>query len=119
MKNLAWLLPCWVWKYCFAQLPRERVLLDGRTRFLIRLDEEFALVYDPQGKAMLPKLYPSESKDPRYRANSSFRYLRKAEACVQPDVEGASSCEPVVYGIDPVLARKVIKEAQWIISSIH
>jgi len=54
MKNWAWLLPCWVWKYFFAQLPRERVLLDGRTRFLIRVDEEFALVYDPQGKAMLP-----------------------------------------------------------------
>jgi len=54
MKNWAWLLPCWVWKYFFAQLPRERVLLDGRTRFLIRLDEEFALVYDPQGKTMLP-----------------------------------------------------------------
>ena len=32
----------------------KRVLLNGRTRFLIRLDEEFALVYDPQGKAMLP-----------------------------------------------------------------
>jgi hypothetical protein len=54
MKNWAWLLPCWVWKYFFAQLHRERVLLDGRTRFLIRLDEEFALVYDPQGKAMPP-----------------------------------------------------------------
>ena len=81
MKNLAWLLPCWVWKYCFAQLPRERVLLDGRTRFLIRLDEEFALVYDPQGKAMLPKLYPSESKDPRYRANSSFRTFEKPRPC--------------------------------------
>ena len=54
MKNWAWLLPCWVWKYFFTQLPRERVLLNGRTRFLIRLDEEFALVYDPQGKAMLP-----------------------------------------------------------------
>ena len=54
MKNWAWLLPCWIWKYFFAQLPRERVLLDGQTRFLIRLDEEFALVYDPQRKAMLP-----------------------------------------------------------------
>ena len=60
MRNWAWLLPCWVWKYFFAQLPRERVLLDGRTRFLIRLDEEFALVYDPQGKVMLPKSYPSK-----------------------------------------------------------
>jgi len=47
MKSWTWLLPCWVWKYFFAQLPREQVRLDGRTRFLIRLDEEFALVYDP------------------------------------------------------------------------
>lgn len=55
MRNWTWLVPCWVWKYFFAQLPRERALVDGRTRFLIRLDEEFALVYDPQGPAMLPK----------------------------------------------------------------
>ena len=47
MKRWTWLLPCWVWKYAFAQLPREKVRLDGRTRFLIRLDQEFALVYDP------------------------------------------------------------------------
>jgi len=106
MKNWTWLLPCWVWKYFFAQFPRERVLLDGRTRFLIRLDEEFALVYDPQGKAMLPKSYPSEPGSPR-----EFSYLRKSEPCVQPDVEGPSSCEPVAYGMDPVLARKVIKGA--------
>lgn len=84
MKNLAWLLPCWVWKYFFVQCPRERVLLDGRTRFLIRLDEEFALVYDPQGKAMLPKSYPSESKDPRYRANASFRTLEKPRPVSRP-----------------------------------
>ena len=64
MKDWAWLLPCWVWKYFFAQLPRERVLLDGRTRFLIRLDEDFVLVYDPQRKAILSKSYPSESKHP-------------------------------------------------------
>jgi hypothetical protein len=51
MKNWVWLFPCWIWKYFFAQLPRERVLLDGRTRFLIRLDEEFALVYDPARKS--------------------------------------------------------------------
>jgi hypothetical protein len=50
MRNWAWLLPCWVWKYFFAQLPKQRVLLDGRTRFVIRLDEEFALVYDPERK---------------------------------------------------------------------
>ena len=84
MKNLAWLLPCWVWKYFFAQLPRERVLLGGQTRFLIRLDEEFALVYDPQGKAMLPKSYPSESKHPRYRANASFRTFEKPRPVSSP-----------------------------------
>ncbi len=48
MKKWAWLLPCWVWKYCFAQLPQETVVLDGHTRFLVRLDAEFALIYDPQ-----------------------------------------------------------------------
>jgi len=84
MKNLAWLLPCWVWKYFFAQLPRERVLLDGRTRFLIRLDEEFALVYDPQAKAIMPKSYPSESKHPRHRANPSFRMFEKPSPVSSP-----------------------------------
>ena len=70
MKNWAWLLPCWVWKYFFAQFPKERVLLDGRTRFLIRLDEEFALVYDPQGKVAL---------DP-YVAMRSAYYENRAES---------------------------------------
>ena len=78
MKNWAWLLPCWVWKYFFAQLPRERVRLDGRPRFLIRLDEEFALVYDPQGKAVLPKSSPSLSKHLRYSARPSFRTFEKS-----------------------------------------
>src|SRR5208283_5625632 len=64
MKNLAWLLPCWVWKYFFAQIPRERVLLDGRTRFLIRLDEEFALVYDPQAKQCCPNHIQVNQKTP-------------------------------------------------------
>lgn len=50
MKSWAWLLPCWVLKCFFSQFPKERVCLDGRTRFLVRLDEEFALVYDPQSK---------------------------------------------------------------------
>ena len=84
MKHWAWLLPCWVWKYFFAQFPRERVIVDGRTRFLVRLDEEFALVYDPQGKAMLPKSYPSESKHPRNRANSSFRTFEKPSPVSSP-----------------------------------
>ncbi len=53
MKGWAWLLPCWVWKYFFAQFHRERVLVDGHRRFLIRLDEEFALLYHPQGAAKL------------------------------------------------------------------
>jgi hypothetical protein len=80
MKNWAWLLPCWVWKYFFAQLPRERVLLDGRTRFLIRLDEEFALVYDPRGKPML-------RNTPLLQSPPEFSCLRKTEPCVQLDVE--------------------------------
>ena len=50
MKSWAWILPCWVWKYFFAQFLRQKVRLDGRTRFLVRLDEEFALVYDPQAE---------------------------------------------------------------------
>ena len=58
MKHWAWLLPCWVWKYFFAQFPRERVIVDGRTRFLVRLDEEFALVYDPQPWKAMPKPTP-------------------------------------------------------------
>ena len=62
MKNWAWLLPCWVLKYCFAQFPRRRVVLDGQIRFLIRLDEEFVLVYDPQGKEMLPQSYQLSGK---------------------------------------------------------
>ena len=73
MKNWAWLLPCWVWKYFFAQLRRERVLLDGRTRFLVRLDEEFALVYDPHAKEMLPQPLSSESKHHPSKARPSFR----------------------------------------------
>ena len=54
MKKWVWILPCWVWKYFFSDFPRQRVLLDGRTRFLVRLDEEFALVYDPPSKADEP-----------------------------------------------------------------
>jgi hypothetical protein len=59
MRNWAWILPCWVWKYFFSHFPRQRVLLDGRTRFLVRLDEEFALVYDPPSKADEPAKTPS------------------------------------------------------------
>jgi len=58
MKSWAWILPFWVWKYFFAQFPRQRVLLDGRTPFLVRLDEEFALVYDPPSKADEPAKTP-------------------------------------------------------------
>ncbi len=58
MKQWTWLLPCWVWKYCFAQLSKERVLVDGRTRFLVRLDEEFALVYDPQPRRAMLETIP-------------------------------------------------------------
>ena len=112
MRNWAWLLPCWVWKYFFAEFPRERVLLDGRPRFLVRLDEEFALVYDPQGRAMPPESYPSESEHPRYRARTTFRTSEKPSPVSSSKVEEASFCEPVAYGMDPVLARKVIKAAR-------
>ena len=81
MKNWAWLLPCWVWKYFFAQFPKERVLLDGRTRFLIRLDEEFALVYDPQGKVVLPKLQAilGGSRDLALADDPALTYLDAVE----------------------------------------
>ena len=52
-------------------------------------------------------------KTPSLQGPPEFSFLRKVESRVQPKVEGASSCEPVAYGIDPVLARKVIKEARW------
>ena len=111
MRNWAWLLPCWVWKYFFAQLPRERVLLDGRTRFLIRLDEEFALVYDPARKSNAAYHIQVNENTPS-RSPPEFSYLRKTELFVQPDVEEASSCEPVAYGMVSGLARKVIKAAR-------
>jgi hypothetical protein len=34
--------------YFFAHFPRQQVRLDGHTRFLLRLDDEFVLIYDPQ-----------------------------------------------------------------------
>lgn len=73
MKIWAWLIPCWVWKYFFAQLPRQRVLLDGRSRFLIRLDEEFVLVYDPQEELILPRPHPCEPNHLGHPAGSYFR----------------------------------------------
>ena len=84
MNNWAWLLPCWVWKYFFAQFPKQRVLVAGRTRFLIRLDEEFALVYDPQGQAMLPKSLSQINEYSRYRARPSFRTFEKPSPGSRP-----------------------------------
>ena len=49
MRAWVWVLPALVWKYFFAHFPREQIRLDGRTRFLVRLDDEFVLIYDPQG----------------------------------------------------------------------
>jgi len=77
------------------------------------------LVCDQQRKAKLPKSCPSESKHLPLQSPPEFSYLRKAEPCLQPDVEGASPCETVVYGMVSVLARKVIKAARWITSSIQ
>jgi hypothetical protein len=48
MRAWVWLLPGLVWKYFFAHFPRQQVRLEGNTRFLLRLDDEFVLVYDPQ-----------------------------------------------------------------------
>ena len=48
----------------------------------------------------------------RLATSPEFSYLRKTELFVQPDVEEASSFEPVAYGMVSVLARKVIKEAR-------
>ena len=79
MKNWVWLLPCWVWKYFFAQFAKQRVLVDGRTRFLIRLDEEFALVYDPQGNAMLPKAVSQPNENA-----PSFRTFEKSNPVSRP-----------------------------------
>ena len=89
------------------------MLVDGRTRFLIRLDEEFALVYDPQGKQCCLNHVQLNQNTPATEV-AEFSYLRKIEPCVQADVEEASSCEPVAYRRVSVLARKVIKEAPWI-----
>ena len=77
MKDWAWLLPCWVWKYFFAQFPRERVLVDGQTRFLIRLDEEFALVYHAQRQEILPKMNIQMKESPDKKPHSSFRNSEK------------------------------------------
>ncbi len=85
MRRWAWLLPCWIWKYFFAQFPRERVRLDGKTRFLIRLDKEFALVYDPQGKSMLPKLDVSEPS-PVTKPSRVFVLSRSLRLCPARDL---------------------------------
>ena len=77
MKDWAWLLPCWVWKYFFAQFPKERVLVDGQTRSLVRLDEDFALVYHPQGKGVLPNNI-QVNECTRRKPDSSFRAFEKA-----------------------------------------
>ena len=112
MKNWAWLLPCWVWKYFFAQFPKQRVLVDGRTRFLIRLDEEFALVYDPQGQAMLPKSVSGENENTPATEAARIFAPSKNRACIQADLEKTSSCEPGAYARVWVLARNVIKAAR-------
>jgi hypothetical protein len=51
-----------VWKCFFAQLSKEEVRLNNRPRFLIRLDEEFAVVYDPQPKRTILELTPDAQR---------------------------------------------------------
>ncbi len=86
MKNWAWILPCWVWKYFFSHFPRQRVLLDGRTRFLVRLDEEFALVYDSLNKAdelaKTPSVLTRRKQTNQLSRRSSVRTLPPARNLV-------------------------------------
>ena len=81
MRNWAWVLPCWVWKYFFAQFPREKVLLDGRPRLLIRLDEEFALVYDPQSGSLLPKSIQLNQNTPATQPTRVFVGSKSRAQC--------------------------------------
>lgn len=48
MRAWVWLLPCWVWKFCFADLPKLSLRLDGHPRQGVRLGREFILVYHPE-----------------------------------------------------------------------
>jgi len=51
-------------------------------------------------------------KIPPLATAPEFSYRRKTELFVQPDVDEASSFEPVAYGMVSVLARKVFKAAR-------
>ena len=108
MKSWTWLLPCWIWKYFFAQLRREKVLLDGRTRFLIRLDEEFVLVYDPRARGS--QLDPGESQHPT--AHPRFRKFEKPSLVTNPGWSKQVPANQWLKGGDAVLARKMIKAAR-------
>ena len=48
MRAWVWLLPCWVWKFFFADLPKTPLRLEGHPRQGVRLDREFILVYHPE-----------------------------------------------------------------------
>ncbi len=87
MKHWAWLVPCWVWKYFFTQLPRERVLVDGQSRFLIRLDEEFALVYHPLGNTIPPASVSQSMKGPDKDPTQLFVRSKRRTLCLAPSGE--------------------------------
>jgi len=55
-----------------------RVMLAGRPRFVARLDEEFALVYDLQRKAMLPEVGAGLMAEIDWRAGArgDFRLVK-------------------------------------------
>jgi len=107
MKNWSWLLPCWVWKYFFEQLPRESVLLDGRMRFLIRLDEDFALIYDPHKQEpeahYVHRNIAGASAPARVFVPSKSRTLLRARASAGKFLRTRE------FGIGPLLAHKVIE----------
>ena len=48
MRAWVWLLPCWVWKFFFADLPKTSLRLEGCPRQGVRLDREVILVYHPE-----------------------------------------------------------------------
>jgi hypothetical protein len=55
-------------------------MLAGRPRFVARLDEEFALVYDPQRKAMLPEVGAGLMAEIDWRAGATIGLSRRTRS---------------------------------------
>ena len=107
MKKWAWLLPCWVWKYFFRQFRSERVLLDGRIRFLVRLDEDFALVYDPQRAIRSKSGFGVSGSRLDTSPARSLAPSKNRGVCHVQGLQ-SKSLRNFDFGIDAVLAHKVI-----------